>query len=232
MATVINGDYTILEVLKFTQAKFETRFAYRERDVNKSITIKKVVELSKDRKNQPTIKYEITTRSYPQYKPYNTWTGKKQSKAYKQRKYAHDYETILVMDRLSINTKTWAFRLGSMKKVVDAPQSQIKQIRRSTLEKWKRVYKDKTKLKKKIETHKRIAPYLSDGDWQARVQGINLDFVYRDAFALQFHGHLYGRSYYPLTRPSKLNPQAIPFFPKHTLRIIEILLQKGILLND
>jgi hypothetical protein len=232
MATVINGDYTILEVIQFTQKMFPTRYEYRDRDVNKNIQIKKVVELKADRKNQPTIKYEISTRSYPQYKPYNNWTGKKQNESYKQRKYKHNYESILTMDRLSLNTKAWSFRLGSMKIIKPAPQHAIKQLRRETLAKWKRIYKDPKVLKKKITAHKKIAPYLTDGDWQAQVQGINLDFVYRDAFALQFHKHLYGRSYYQLTRPSKLNPRAIPFFPKHTLRIIEILMQQGILVND
>jgi len=232
MATVIHGDYTILEVLRFTQEYFETRFEYRERDVIKNIQIKKVVELQADRKNQPTIRYEITTRSYPQYAPYLTWKNKNPPEGYRQKRWKHEYDSVITMDRLSLNTKAWTFRLGSMKIIKPAPQSLIKEVRKETLTTWKRIYKDKTKLKKKIEQHKKVAPYLSDGDWQARVQGINLDFVYRDAFALQFHNHLYGRSYYALNRPSKLNPKAIPFFPKHTLRIIEILMQKGILTND
>lgn len=238
MANVIDGSVTLRQCLFNTQRVFGTRYFYKERDVLKRIIIRKVTHLSHDRPGEPIIKYEISTRSYPQYDPYiRGKTG------VKQRKYHHDYETVLEMDELSIDTLYWKARVGTGKLIRKAPKNEVETISRETRHKW--ALEKEAKLKKaktpeekekirqfyrdKAEKHKKGAKYKCQGDYVAKALGVNLDFAYRDAYAFKFHGHLYGKWEFPLTRPSKLNPYAIMFCPKHLLRIIETLLARGIL---
>lgn len=232
------GDYSLQEVINFTYQHFKTRFDYKDRDVLKRIYIYKTVELSPDREGSPIVHYEINSRSYPQYSPYN-----KEHSGAKQRKYYHDYDTFLTMDELSLSTKNWKMRVGSGKKVKDAPKSKIKTIDKATKITWKKeqakllknartpAQKEKAKnyYSDKVKKHIASAPYLNQGDWAANVLGVNLDWIYRDAFAFFIHGHFFGKSEYALTRPSKLNPNAIPFLTKHSLRVLEKMLESGIL---
>jgi hypothetical protein len=237
MPDKIEGTYTLRRVLLNTYEKFGTRFDYMQRDVLKRIYITRVTELFADRPGAPTVKYEISTRSYPQYKPYISKVGKK------QRTVHHDYDTILEMDEMDLDTVHWKARVGTGKKIKKAPEKLVKSIRHTTMMKWKkerdarvkRAKTDKAKekakdwLKMKILEHRQSAPYLTEGDYVAQELGINLDFAYRDAAAFKFHGHLFGRWEYPLDRPSKLNPTNIMFLPKHLIRIVKTLMERGIL---
>lgn len=236
----IKGTYSLRQVLLFTHQAFGTRFFYEKRDVLKRIYVRKVIELFPDREGAPDIRYEITTRSYPQYKPYiNKMRGKV------QRSVHHDYDITLEMDELSMDTPFWKARVGTGKLIRKAPKSLVKTIDRVTRSRWMKERDIKLKnakdakekktieeaYKKKISDHIKKAPYLNDGDYNAQVNGINLDFAYRDAYAFKSHGHLYGKWQYKLDRPSKINPKNIMFLPKHLIRVLEVLLQKGIIEN-
>lgn len=228
MGNVIQGTYTIKEVLLLqNQSDFKTRFDYKKRDKVKMIRVRSIKYFDKDRIGAPSIMYEIITNSTPQYYPYIKSNATRHTRS--QTKIKHDYECILQMSELSINTKFWRFRVGKLKKIVPAPQDKIKTIRRETMSKWKKLYPDKIKLNKIIEQHKKKALYISDGDYQAREKGINLDFIYRCMYAAKVHGHLYQRGGFIENRPSTLNPNNILFFPKHMISLIEELMKRGIL---
>jgi len=228
MPNLIQGTYTIKEVMNFTkQSKFNTRFDYQKRDKVKVIRVRSITFYDKDRKDAPLRKYSIITQSSPNYKPYVR-------KGFKtQRRIKHEYECELQMDRLSLNTVNWRGRVGKLKKISKAPQQQVKTVYRETMANWKKQYKNKPGLlKRRIASHKRNARYESDGDWQAQVKGINLDFIYRAMYAYKIHGHLYQKGGYIEARKSKLNPNNIVFFPKHMISLIEALMIRGILKND
>jgi hypothetical protein len=238
MANVIEGTYTLKELLQITRSKFRTRFKYEKRDVLRRVTIQKITELNPDRPLEPTIKFLIDTRSYPQYPPYI-----KGKRGIKQRKVFHDYDTILEMDEMSLDSKNWKCRVGTGKKIKKAPPTRVKSISRETRKKWETARdrelsktKDKDKIAQikkaysdKVKAHVKSAKFMNDGDWVAQTLGVNLDFAYRDAFAFKIHGHLFGKWEFPLTRPSKLNMTATPFLPKHLIRILEFLMAKGVM---
>lgn len=220
MANIIDGTYTIREVLQFTKQYVPNRFEYRKRDVLKRITIQKVIELSPDRPSEPSIRYTITSFSFPQYKPYINVKGKQ---AKKQRSIRHQYDTILTMDRLSIDTKAWKIRTGTTKKwIAKPPQKYVKQIYRETRKLWD---------KKRIERHKKKAPYLDPGDYNSQERGIMADWIFRQAYAFHKAGHFYGNPQMG-KRPSSLNRKAVLFFNKHQINIIETLMVRGILGRD
>ncbi len=241
MGNVINGTYTIRQVMNFTRdSNFKSRFDYKKRDRVKMVKIKTIKYFESDREGAPTILYEIMSKSTPQYKPYFTGKDSRGRKRKSQRKVKHDYETVLQMDRLSINTKNWRARVGTLKKIKPAPQNQIQTIHRETSAKWKKQSEKKFKLKKDQakwlketkENHRKKAKYLSDGDYQAQVHGLNLDFIYRCQFVYKINNHLYQLGGYIENRPSTLNPDNIVFFPKHLIAIIEVLMNNGVLKND
>jgi len=226
VATVLRGKYSIREVLEITNQYARNRFEYKRRDVLKRIIIKKVKTYEVDRKKAPSISYFIESRSYPNYKPYyDPRSGRKY-----QRKIYHDYDVVLQMDRLSIDSRAWRGRLGSGKKWdTMPPQSQIKQIYRDTRKRWKKKY-DTNKLKEVIKKHRLRAVYLDIGDYNSRVRGINGDFKFRLAYAWNLNGHLFGKDIGARDIPaSKTNPNNIVFFPKHFINVIEVLLGRGIL---
>lgn len=218
MANVITGSFTLKEVLQITkQSQFENRFDYKERDVLRSIKVQERVQLKPDRPNEPTVKYIIRTYSYPQYKPYL------QKGQTRQHTYKHQYDSTLEMDRLSLNTTSWKYRLGSGKVWKEAPQNLIRSIYKRNLKVWP---------KSRIEQHrKNTKPYLDSGDWNSRVQGINADWIFRCWYAYFLHGHGYGRNYYGNV-PSSLNPKNIVFAPKHFIALLEVLMNKGILKDN
>ena len=238
MATTIQGTFTLRQCLELTKQskEYRSRFEYKKRDRIKVIKIKKIQYFDRDRIGAPSVLYEIITQSTPQYKPY---IGKdKRGRLRKsQRSIKHDYDCILQVDKLSIDTVHWRGRVGFLRKIKPAPQIQVATIHKATRAKWvklstkqgKTLKEQKEWLNKKINAHKKKARYLSDGDYQAQKMGINLDFIYRAMFAWKKHGHLYQKGGYIESRPSKLNPQNIPFLPKHMILLVEELLKQGIL---
>ena len=223
MPNIINGSYSIKEVLNFTYQYAESRYEYKKRDVVKRIVIKEVREVSRhDIPGKPRIytKYIIESKSFPQYAPYYTKKDSRGRSRKYQRTTSHHYDVTLEMDRLSLNTKIWKMRLGSGR-IWDThpPQSQIKKIYPENKKRWSR---------KRQESHKRRAKYLDIGDYNSQKLGINADFIFRQAYARYHHGHLFNRSYYGNV-PSSLNPSHILFFTKHELNLIEVLMNQAIL---
>lgn len=156
-----------------------------------------------------------------------------------QRTVRHQYESVLTVQELSMQTTVWKYRLGSQKKwITNPPEKHIKIPSRKLKREMRRKAQRKAgpnatqrevnrEYRKLVDRHKRNAKYLDVGDYNSQKLGINADFIFRDAWALRAHGHLYGNM--AVLKKSSLNPMEIPFFPKHGIALIEYLLQKGIL---
>lgn len=226
------GSYTLRQLILYTKKKYQTRFEYLKRDVLKTIEVKQVLELKFGSLESKTYKYVVKTYSYPQYQPY---LGKKN----RQKKIKHEYDQYLEMTNLNLDSTDWKYRIGTEKKVpTNLPWTKIKSIPREVMKKWKSELEDKKseasedekikldkKFKTKIENHRKKAKFLSDGDYIARVLGINLDFYYRSMTAFKASGHLFGRDFY-----NKIDPRhKIPFCNKHMLRLLDVLIRKGVL---
>ena len=219
MANVIEGKFSLLDVLRITKQEYNNRFDFKERDVLKQVIIKQIKTLNPDRPKEPTIRYTVETRSYPNYPPYL-----KKGKIV-QRRIRHEYEIIMELDKLSLKTKTWKVRLGSGKKWIEKPsQSMIHSIYRENLSHWS---------KERIASHRaKRGLYENVGDYNARVLGINGDWCFRCSYVFHHFGHHFGRNYWGFTPAHIMNPDNIPFFPKHILRLIEFLMGRGILTKD
>lgn len=230
--------YSLQQVLEFTRKYFPTRFDYRRRDVLRKVVVKERKEINLKDPSRPQHRIQVETYSYPQYGNYLRMTGDGRPRQY-QRTVRHQYDSVLTFQEPTMQTKVWKYRLGSQKKWNPNPsEKQLKTISRDLRQKYKRKAERKAgpgatkkdinkEYKKIVERHKRGAKYLDVGDWNSQVLGINADFIFRDAWALRVHEHLYGQM--SERRPSSLNPKNIPFFPKHGIALIEYLLQKGIL---
>jgi len=249
MANVIKGTFTLSQMLDLTyHSKYKTRFDYKKRDVIKKVIKIKETTLHPDRLNEPTVTYIFQTKSYPQYGKYTNYTTYK-----RQRKFHHEYDNILSIEadkdgKFSMNSTNWRYRLGSQKKWNNKPpQAKVKTIYRTTMQLWKNDYtkkvdiikkrnikkeektillkKEKDIFNKKILRHRRDAPYLDVGDFNAKTNAVNGDFYFRVAPVLQFYGHLYGRNIGNVDNPDIKNP----FLPKHAISLIEVLIKLKIL---
>lgn len=220
MANIILGSFTIAEVLLLTKQHFGNRFEYMKRDkIVGHVKIRKVVTLSPDRANEPTVKYQVQTTSTPQYYPYVKVpkTGRLKNRRLVTRT-KHTYDITLEMDVLSLNTKAWKMRLGGQSKWVDKPpQRQLRQIYRETSKKW-----SKDRIKRQRDN--RRLP-INVGDWNAQMKGSNGDFYYRCSGVYKAFGHLFGRNYSPIEK-GKI------FFPKHILALVILLMERNILKNN
>ena len=237
------GTYTLKQLLQITAVHYGNRFEYAERDVVKHITVKKIRQISRhDEPDMPRerIKYEIVSKSYPQYPPYYTKKDKRGRARSYQRTIAHHYDVILEIDRLSLNTTNWKARVGSGKKwEKNPPQNQIKTLSPKTKDSFKRradVEKTPEKIKKKykelVDRHKRFAKYLDIGDYNSQVLGLNGDWIFRCDYPYFYHGHRFGRNYYGNVPALKTNSNNIPFAPKHFINALEVLMNAGVIKDD
>ncbi len=225
------GDFTIKQVLQFTKQSntYNNRFEYAKRDKVKTLRIKEIKTLDPNRPGRIKTKYLIESRSKPNYYPYRYRSKKKDGSKgrYRRRNIEHQYDIVLEVDRLSINSINWRLRVGSLKKVRKPPQREIKQIYTETKEKWIKRYGEK-ETKERIAKHKRKKRlYLNEGDWLARKLGIFLDGYYRQYVPLYIHDHLYGRLY-----NTEIPKKAEIFFDKHTIAMIDVLLRANILKDN
>jgi len=218
------GTYSLQQLFQITRKKFPSRFDNMKRDKIKLLRIREVkVYDNLDNITKPNMKYIVETKSNPNYGDYIKFDSKGKKKIRKtntQRTWTHKYDVTLVFFKeMSMSSTDWRGSLGAMTKWRKAPQNKVKTIRRETLARWKKKFKDdKKKLNKRIANHRKKAPFLNDGDWNASF-GRNGDFIFRDAFAFFYHDHLFGRNYFG-NKPSKLNPKHIPFLPKHMIKVI------------
>lgn len=226
MPTVLQGTYTIAEVLKMTSQskRFKNRFKYRKRDRIQSIQVKTIAYLQPDRRGAPSVRYEVRSQSKPRYKPY---LYKSKSGRWRRRNITHEYDIVFNADRLSINTRNWSIRLGSGKKWNKSPpQNQVKSVYRENRRRWSREQIAKHKRRKNL--------YLDVGDWNSRVKGINGDWLFRFAYVYKANGHLFGRDYNNLYPPvdKNTNPNMIFALPKHLINFFEVLMIEGVLKDD
>lgn len=235
---------TIQQVFLYTWKLRPNRFTYSKRDVlpNKIKILERLV-YSKNKKGQFTIPDErltIVSFSNPQYKPY---TKLKKDKSGKQKVITHQYNCIVSIGKdkkkqYSMDSKI-VWRVGSFKTFVKPPQSKIKSIYKTTesslkqkaerYKKWTPSQKNKW-VRSQIRKYKVSAPFLNVGDYAARALGINLDSYFR-IYPLQIKfGCLYGppTQALPSTHIYDRDLQ-YPFFDKHMIAIIFIMLQKNIL---
>ncbi|MEI7509699.1 MAG: hypothetical protein WCJ62_09585 [Flavobacterium sp.] len=148
---------------------------------------------------------------------------------------------------MKVTTTKWKYRLGSEKRVPaqKIPQKFVKTIYKETMDEWRRnrdikiasakrlptkKARDKAlaiikrMFNKKIIAHRKKGKYVDQGDYLSRKMGINLDFYYRIQYNMRLYGHLYGQ----LSRRLPLDNKIL-FFPKHALRLIDFLIQRGLL---
>lgn len=229
--------YTLRQVYTYTYESFRNRFTYMERDVLKSIKVQEIKDYADIRDGSPTIKYRILTSSYPQYAPYFTKSKKKPKKANSQRKVKHQYDLTLVLESLDLNAR-FTFREGSQRKWPKdskIPYKKIKQLHSTIRARLKKKYTTKEKYNKMVERHKMSASFVSKGDYISKEYGINGDFYYKVMPSAFKSGNLFGL-FWRLDKEAKTKIKKkktkiakMPFFGKHSLRMIIYLLKKGII---
>lgn len=230
------GKYSLRQVLNYTmQSRFKTRFRNMNRDNLKNVVMKKIKSFNiNDLKQNPIIKYQFTTFSYPQYGKFLYIKGKK-SKS--QRKIKHFYDTIFELDELSLSTKNWKTYVGSHRDIPKSvPQNVLKSTNHQTLEKFKKqalkkfdkIKDQKNYIKEQRDKKNKYGVYLDQGDLISRKYGINCDWRYRQEYVYFKNNHGYGRNA-AKSPPNETNKNHTMFFNKHQLSILEFLLKKGIL---
>lgn len=225
---ISSARYTLREIWLYTYEKYRNRFDYRERDVLKSISIREIKSYDKNNLDNPIKRFDIITSSYPQYEPYVSLKGKHSKK---QRKVKHTYNSVFQFESLNWNSKI-KWRVGSQRKYPTSDTAinynKIKQLHSSVREKLVKKYgKGTPELKKAIEAHRKKAKYIDKGDYISQVYGIMGDWYFRCQGNAYLSGNLFG-----LAWNKDKHGDGVPFFDKHSLRVIEYLLKKGIIKRD
>lgn len=194
--------WTIRKLVQNTYTLMHNRLDYMERDVLRSVVIKKVSVYDGKAPGKARTKYIIQTQSYPQYYPYYTRKDTRGRPRQYQRTYKHEYEVTIQMQTLSIDDPRIKLRTGSDGK-------------------WDFSLKGKAKT---VGTgrNKRII----EGSNIKR--GLNGDFWFRLSWIRHEDGILFGRNYAGWF-PKITNPHGIQFLTKHELRAIQFLMDKGII---
>lgn len=194
--------YTIRKLVQNTYTHMKNRFDYRDRDVLKTIIVKKISVYNQKDIGEDRTKFVIQSSSYPQYYPYYTPKDNRGRKRAYQRTYKHDYDVTIQMDSLSIDDDRIKLRTGA-----DGL--------------WDFTEAGKTKS---VGTGRNKR--LVEGTNIRR--GLNGDFWFRLSYIRKQDGILFGRNYAGWF-PEKTNPHGIQFLTKHELRVIEELMNRGIL---
>ena len=209
MPSKLEGNWTIKQLMDVTYRYFRNRFRFMKRDViNSSIKIRKIEVYDGKVPGKARTKFIVETSSYPQYKPYFTGKDKRGRTIRYQRTYRHHYDTILQMDRLSLNVPV-KYRCGANKRWID------------------RVSRNLMKSKKNPR-----GKYLSVGDFNIKTKGINPDFYFRVEYIAYLEGCLFGRPYAVGMPDTKTNKWGVPFLSKHAIWVVKTLMEKGILKDD
>ena len=196
-----NG-WTIRKLIQNTYHHKRNRIDNMNRDVLKSITIKKVSVYNGMKPGKDRTKFIVNSSSYPQYKPYYTGKDARGRSITKQRTYKHFYDVTIQMDSLSIDDDRIRLRTGS-----------------DTV--WDFTEKGKNKTVGKGRS-KRIVEGINIK------RGINGDFFFRLSWLYRENGILYGRNF-ANGPPLKVNPKNIIFLDKHMMHVLKILIDRGIL---
>jgi len=164
-----------------------------DRDVLRGIVVKEIKSYDIS-KNTSRTTYKIESRSYPQYSPYRSHTGP----GHNQRRYRHEYEVVIQMDELSLDTDRFKIRTGSDAKWDFSDKGKSKKDRRGRI-------KEGTNIKR----------------------GLNGDHFFRLSYIRKEAGILYGRNF-ANGPPVHTNPNSIQFLTKHELRVLEQLINRGL----
>ncbi len=115
-SSLIQNRWTLKKLIQNTYLHeySKTRLEYKIRDLVRTVRVEKRNEYQ-IRENMWRTSYRVTTQSYPNYYPYYTPRDSQGRRRQTQRTYKHTYETIIQLDKLSINTPV-KLRLGSDKK--------------------------------------------------------------------------------------------------------------------
>ena len=97
-------------LLTYQNPLYRNRFKYKARDVMKYATVNKKTDL----KSGET-KFYIESYSFPQYYPYYTGKTARNERIQYQRQFRHEYDSTIVLDRLSIDAD-FRGRLGAQGK--------------------------------------------------------------------------------------------------------------------
>jgi hypothetical protein len=194
------GDYTLKQLIQNTHHHMQNRFEYMKRDVIKRIQIREVKVYNGLNPGESRTTYKITSSSYPQYYPYYTPKDSRGRSRGSQRTYKHEYDVIIQMDELSLDTTRFKIRTGSDAKWDFSPRGSSKKDKRTG-----RVTEG-TNIKR----------------------GLNGDHFFRLSYLRKEAGYLYGKNF-ANRPPVKTNKKMIHFLTKHELRVLEILVNRGIL---
>lgn len=227
---------TIGAIYQYTWRYMKTRFTNADRDILPSkLVIAQRRKYKRNKEGQYTTPEElltVSTWSAPQYYPYTKVKGKKSRR---QMRVKHNYRAFIAIsldsrEVYSFNSKI-IWRVGSYKRPIKPPQGKIKSIYKETREKLNYKYRslsdsERAKaVRKEIEKIRKKAEYLDEGDFNSRVRGIMLDNYWRN-YPVQNKFHcLYGAVL------NRVMPEGIdmPFFCKHMIMIIALLMRRGIL---
>jgi hypothetical protein len=99
--------WTLRKLIQNTYTHMRNRFEYKERDVLRSIKVKKVSVYDNKGIGEARTKFIIQSFSYPQYRPYISRSGQR------QRKYKHEYDVTIQLEELSIDTDKIRIRTGA-----------------------------------------------------------------------------------------------------------------------
>jgi len=126
MPVLIKNEWTLKKLIQNTYHHLPNRFVYKLRDYVKAISIEEVREYDV-RVNQKRTYYRITSRSWPQYWPYYTKKDLRGRGRGYQRTYLHKYESIIQLDKLSINVP-FKGRVGSDKRWRFGKSDRVKKL--------------------------------------------------------------------------------------------------------
>lgn len=227
---------TIGAIYQYTWRYLNTRFTNADRDILPSKM--RIAQRRKYKRNKegfyttPEELLTVSSWSAPQYYPYNKIKGKESSKQMKIKHYYRIYIVISLSDGdiYSFNSKI-IWRVGSYKRPVTPPQEKVKTIYKETVEKLNHKYRnEKVSVREKyiardIKRIKKSAEYLDYGDYNSRVRGINLDNYWRDYPVQNKFYCLYG----PVLNREMPRKIKMPFFCKHMIVVLHLLLKRGIL---
>lgn len=236
----IPDSLTIGAIYQYTLRYFTNRFDYSLRDclpTKFTITDRTVYAKNKEGKySSPNELITCQSYSYPQYPPYIYVKGKKSNK---QRKIRHQYKIFIAIQPTADNKYSFydskiIWRVGSYSKWNFHPsQSMVKTVYSDTRQrivkkaekKFKTTQEQQKYIKEEIQKIKNKGKYLDVGDYNSQEKGLNGDNFFRSQPIQYKFNCLYGPC------ANKDIPQNIlmPFFCKHMICSLSVLLRKGII---
>jgi hypothetical protein len=206
MPSKLAGVWSIQNLLDVTAQAAQTRFEYMIRDVVKSaVRIQKVTTYDGKNPGEGITKYVCQSSSYPQYYPYLTKKDSRGRARTYQRTHRHTYDVIIQVNTLSLSQAGVKIRTGANKRY--------------------NFYPDKNLIKSKKNPN---GKYLSVGDYNIVVNGINPDHFFTQEYLRHADKCLYGKNYTNGPPDTTRNKFQVPFLMKHELRVLITLMEAGI----